>query len=239
MSTLYLIRHAQASMFAADYDRLSPLGEAQARRLGEVLADRLELAGRSGFDAVYCGPARRHRDTAALAGERLRARGIAFPEPIELAETQEHAGQELVIGVLATANAEQLELADRARDATLDLPARTRAWQVLYETTMRRWLQGEVAADGVETWPEFRARVLLGYERIRKEARGEVLLFTSVGPKAVILRELLELSPVRAFETAWRLYNTSISRVIYSGERATLDGFNDVAHLPLEQWTHR
>ena len=41
------------------------------------------------------------------------------------------------------------------------------------------------------------------------------------------------------FEQAWRLYNTSITRVIYSGDRMTLDGFNEVAHLSRGDWTHR
>src|SRR6185436_15500847 len=40
MSTLYLLRHAQASFGAADYDALSPLGLRQATRLGEALRAR-------------------------------------------------------------------------------------------------------------------------------------------------------------------------------------------------------
>ena len=34
MGTLVLVRHGQASFMAAEYDRLSPTGEAQARKLG-------------------------------------------------------------------------------------------------------------------------------------------------------------------------------------------------------------
>ena len=35
MGQLYLVRHGQASLGAADYDQLSSLGERQSQRLGE------------------------------------------------------------------------------------------------------------------------------------------------------------------------------------------------------------
>ena len=47
MSSLALVRHGQASLFADDYDILSPLGEAQARHLGDHWARRGEV-----FDEV-------------------------------------------------------------------------------------------------------------------------------------------------------------------------------------------
>ncbi|MBS8225456.1 histidine phosphatase family protein [Vannielia litorea] len=58
MPELILIRHAQASFGAADYDVLSDLGHAQSRALGIALA-------RQGIkpQAVYRGAMRRHRET--------------------------------------------------------------------------------------------------------------------------------------------------------------------------------
>ncbi len=240
MATLHVIRHAQASMFAADgnYDQLSALGEQQARTLGEVLAARLLASGRSGFTTVYTGPAKRQRDTAAIVGEALVTRGLAFPEPIVLPGANEHDGQRLVLGVLAQAPEHRL-LAQRAADPNGDKRQRSRQWQTIYEAVMRRWLRGEVAVEGHEAWPEFQARVREAYRQLRAEARGEALLFTSVGPKAVILHELLGIPAESAFELGWRIYNTAIMRIVHSGGRATLDGFNEVAHLPLDQWTHR
>ena len=241
MATLHLIRHAQASMFAADYDQLSPLGEQQARTLGVVLAERMLAGRRPGFDAVYTGPAKRQRDTATLVGEAFIARGLAFPEPIVLPGANEHDGQRLVLGVLAQGtHAHELGvLAERAADPSGDKRQRSRQWQTIYEAVMRRWLIGEVAVEGHESWPEFHARVREAYAQLRGEARGEAALFTSVGPKSVILHELLAIPAAQAFELGWRIYNTAITRIVHSGARATLDGFNEVAHLPLDQWTHR
>ena len=55
MSTLYLIRHGQASFGAEDYDVLSALGAEQARALGAYFAAR-----RWPVDALYVGPRARH-----------------------------------------------------------------------------------------------------------------------------------------------------------------------------------
>ena len=71
MAELLLVRHAQASFHAADYDCLSPLGEQQSRWLGEHFAARGIT-----FDAVVTGTLRRHQQTLegirhGLAPEQL------------------------------------------------------------------------------------------------------------------------------------------------------------------------
>jgi broad specificity phosphatase PhoE len=62
MSTLVLVRHAQATVFEEDSDRLSALGEQQAIALGQFWRER-DIC----FDEVYCGTLRRHTRTAELA----------------------------------------------------------------------------------------------------------------------------------------------------------------------------
>ena len=63
MSTLVLVRHAQAKPFDKDSYRLSAPGEQQAIALGEFWKAR-----NIRFDEVYCGTLRRHTHTAELAG---------------------------------------------------------------------------------------------------------------------------------------------------------------------------
>ena len=58
MGQLYLVRHGQASLGAADYDQLSAMGAKQSRRLGEYWKDH-GLA----FDAVLVGTLKRHAQT--------------------------------------------------------------------------------------------------------------------------------------------------------------------------------
>ncbi len=236
-------------MFAANYDALSDRGREQARRLGRVWAERMSAAQRPGLDAVFSGPAQRHADTTALVGDGFAEAGLGFPTPTTIPGFDEHDGQAMVSKALGRvaqgddallgSQPELLAFAAKAMDPSVDRPERSRAWQLLYEVIMRRWLADEITLEGIETWPEFHGRVRSAFAEIRERGRGEVALFTSVGPTAVVLFEVLGLDPLRAFEQAWRIYNTAITRVIYTGDRTTLDGFNEVAHLPLSEWTHR
>src|SRR4051812_50066490 len=71
MGTLLLVRHGQASAFEENYDRLSTLGERQARLLGESWRRRaLKL------DRVFAGPRVRQQRTAEIAAE---AGGLPAP----------------------------------------------------------------------------------------------------------------------------------------------------------------
>src|SRR3990172_9166132 len=85
MSTLALVRHAQASFFSDNYDQLSPLGEEQARLLGQYWVRRGMR-----FDEVYTGPRVRQIETAALAGEAFAKAGLPWPEPRFVDELDEH-----------------------------------------------------------------------------------------------------------------------------------------------------
>jgi broad specificity phosphatase PhoE len=65
MSTLTVVRHGQARPFEKDSDRLSDLGEQQARALAAYWAQ-----SRITFDEVWSGALKRHAQTAALAIEQ-------------------------------------------------------------------------------------------------------------------------------------------------------------------------
>ena len=91
MSTLFLVRHGQASFFEENYDRLSPVGEDQARRLGDHLKKRGLV-----FDEVYAGPRQRHRRTMELVGESYLHSGLDWPEPQILDDLDEHRADELL-----------------------------------------------------------------------------------------------------------------------------------------------
>src|SRR5262249_29959201 len=101
MSVLVLVRHGQASFSADDYDDLSPAGQAQARRLGDYWTHQAQS-----FDEIYVGPRRRQQQTAALVGDRFRAAGRPWPEPVVLEELDEYDLDGL-LGRLAPALARQ------------------------------------------------------------------------------------------------------------------------------------
>ena len=71
MSSLFLVRHGQASFLERNYDKLSAKGEEQSRILGRYWAG-LKI----GFDRVYSGPRVRQRETARIVGETYQAAGL-------------------------------------------------------------------------------------------------------------------------------------------------------------------
>jgi broad specificity phosphatase PhoE len=76
MPVIHLVRHGQASVDAADYDVLSPLGELQARAAGRALAQR-------GLrdPLVLSGTLNRQRDTAKALVEAVGLTPADDPDP--------------------------------------------------------------------------------------------------------------------------------------------------------------
>lgn len=229
MGQVVVVRHGQASMGGPDYDVLSDLGVKQAEWLGEFWA-----RSRIGFDAVFTGPARRHVGTEGAVRAGVHAVGVAWPEAIVLRELDEHDGFALVAkGVPLLHDDPQIAPLAQAL-AKPKGPERASAFQKLFEVLMHRWIAGELHLPGVETFTTFRDRVLAGLEQVVAASRDgkRVVVFSSVGPIAVMLARVLDIPSARAFETAWRLRNAGITSFVHGGGRFTLDGFNATPHLP-------
>ncbi len=234
-----MVRHGQASFFAADYDRLSDVGETQARLLGAYWLGR----GVS-FDEVYTGPRSRQIETAALAGGAFARAGVPWPRPVVLEELDEHAVDRLIKGSLSEmlqAFPHLVPLAEAYARAVTDAD-RHRGFQKLFEAVMLLWATGECGAEGVETWRAFGDRVCAGLARITGgEGRGRrVVAFTSVGTITVALQAALGLVDRKALDLGWRLRNGSLSEFLFTKDRLTLDGFNAFPHLEDPSlWTYR
>lgn len=249
MGQLVVVRHGQASLtkaFPGDrsgsssssgYDELSEHGRAQARALGAYLATH-----GLGFEARYTGPARRQRDTAALAGQVVRERGGAWPEALVLPGLDEHDAFGLLRAAAeALAHEPEIAAGSRALAAAATPAGRSHAFQRLFEAVMARWMTRRFEPEGVEPWPTFRARVLGALEVMLAAGASRVVAFSSVGPLAVLLGRALGTDDAASFRTAWRIRNASLTTFVFDGEgRFTLDGFNALPHLPdPTAWTFR
>src|SRR5687768_11404301 len=91
MSRLLLVRHAQASFFADSYDQLSPLGESQARALGEHW---LRLGAH--FDEVIVGPRKRQIQTEQIIRTVYDANQKPWPQAEIRPEFDEHCVDRLL-----------------------------------------------------------------------------------------------------------------------------------------------
>jgi broad specificity phosphatase PhoE len=239
MSTLALVRHGQASFFSDNYDQLSPLGEQQARLLGEYWVRR-----GARFDAVYTGPRVRQIETAALAGEAFAKAGLSWPEPERLPELDEHQVDRLIKLAMPQvvkdfAHIGPLHAAYLAAEGPRD---KHRTFQLMFEQVVMLWVAGKVEAPGVETWAMFKDRVAAAVRRMTesRERGRSVAAFTSVGAITVSLQLSLECGDRAAFDLGWRVKNCTISEFVYSGDRLTLDGFNAYPHLDDPAlWTFR
>jgi broad specificity phosphatase PhoE len=241
VSVLALVRHAQASFLADDYDRLSPAGEAQAEALGDYWVHRGER-----FTEVFVGPRRRQQQTAELAGARCRRAGLAWPDPVVLEELDEYD-----LAGLLDRLAPALARVDRDFDSLLNLHRRsqpehdrTRAFQRMFEALLTHWqtAPGPLADHDVESWPAFRDRVARGLSRITENGvRGRrVAAFSSGGFIGAALARALDAPDRTALELSWRLRNCALSHVVFTPVRLSLDDFNTVPHLPEPaHWTYR
>jgi broad specificity phosphatase PhoE len=230
MNTLTLVRHAQACLFAEDYDRLSPLGERQALALGEYWA-----RSRTAFDRVFSGPARRHLRTAELAGEACRKAGLEWPEPVVLPDLDEFPAQALVERYLPRLAPQHPRLAalHREMERAEGTPERTRAFERLFTVFTGMWARQEFDASEVETWERFAARVSRGLSEVRNHgaSAASVAVFSSAGPVGIGVQAALGLDPAKTMELILLVRNTACSEFLFSDDRFWLRSFNAVSHL--------
>jgi len=230
MSTLTLVRHGQATPFEEITDRLSPLGEAQSRKLGAFWA-RFQV----GFDEVYSGPLRRQQHTAELVGESYAEAGRRWPEVQAMDEFGEYDADGItrkLVPALAEQNPQFRNLVESYEQARGG-PDHNRHFQKMFEVVMALWLEGEIEAPGVESWQAFRQRVHRGLRRITEGAGAgrRVAVFTSGGPIGAAVQLALDAPDRSALEVNWRIRNCSLTEFIFSRDRFSLDTFNATPHL--------
>ena len=230
MSRLFLIRHGQASFLEENYDKLSVLGERQARLLGEYWAQQ-----RVAVDHVYSGPRTRQMETAAIVAGICRKAGLPWPEVQVMEEFDEYDGEwvmESSLEGLAEKNPEIRKMQQVFLSAA-SVAEKHKSFQRLFEVVIGKWVAGEVQVKDVESWPEFTARVQRGLSLIANGSGGgrNVAVFSSGGPIGVTMQRALGLSPEHTLKVAWMARNCSYSEFLFSGDRFTLSSFNALPHL--------
>lgn len=230
MGILFLVRHAQASFLEQNYDKLSQVGEEQARLLGEYWAQRNIV-----FDRACVGPCVRQKATATIMSDEYRKTGLEFPEPLVLPEFDEYQGEAVLDRSLPGLLENDRGIRDlHAAFQSSSGPAGRRAtFQKLFEAVIGKWVDGEIFLPGVETWLEFCSRVNSGLRTyLSAGGRGKrVAIVTSGSPIAVAMQRALNLSPQHTLQVSWMSRNSSWSEFLYAGDRFTLSAFNNHAHL--------
>jgi broad specificity phosphatase PhoE len=230
VSRVLFTRHAQASFLEPDYDKLSAVGESQARQLGEYWAQR-----KFTFQRVLSGPRIRQKETARIVGEAYQRARVRFPEPVVMPEFDEYQGDAVLAKSLPRLIDSDNEV--RALHAAFQNSATPKElhgnFQKLFERIIGNWVAGTIVVPGVETWLEFSARVNSGISRfIAQSIPGEqAVIFTSGGPIAVAMERALNLSPQNTLRVTWMSRNCSYSEFIFSGDRFSMSTFNSYPHF--------
>jgi broad specificity phosphatase PhoE len=208
MAELVLVRHAQASFGAADYDRLSELGWRQARWLGEHFAQR----GAS-FDRVVRGSLRRHAETLAGIGQGMG-------EPVDAGEDPRLNEYDSAALLRAHARGGQVPQGGDRREH----------FRMLREA-MYAWTDGTLSGSAHEPFSEFRGRVLAALGEIRSGKAQRVLVVSSGGPIATILAEVLGMPRRGVVDLNLQTRNTGITELQSGASRIQCVSFNNVPHL--------
>lgn len=203
MTTIYLIRHAQASFGQANYDQLSTTGQLQAKVLGHYLGHILKQQ-----PYVVTGTMQRHRDTAHLALQQC------FTET----SVQSHSGwnefdhtEILKQYAAACGQTQQLKLAV-AQDQT-----DKKQFMQLFKSAVLHWMSATNDLHYTESWSAFQQRVQCALDdlliSIQQHQAKEVIVFSSGGVIATLLGQILALNQSKIFQLNSALANVSISSV--------------------------
>lgn len=239
MGTLIVVRHGQASFHEEDYDKLSPVGEVQARRLGTYWAEHGVRV-----DRAVSGPLLRQRRSAELVREEYTRAGGAFPE-IEYEDAlAEMPVERLGKRFMAQLCAEDEECLANIQQfmASSDKREKERLFQKPFEKLMLKWAAKEYHDSDIETFDSFvgRVRDSIGGIMARSTNGQRVAAFTSGGPTAVAMHLALGTSFETTLELVWQVRNASLTEFMFTEGRFTLSTFNNVSHLrEPELWTYR
>ncbi len=227
MSTLYFIRHGQASFGKEEYDELSDTGHRQAR----ILAHYFETMNRR-FDAVYTGTLSRHVKTAEAQLSLLREMKAPLPPVIQLEGLNEYPTHDIFPALAPYAIEADPSLAADVASIMKD----RKAFQRVFEAVMALWASGNHAVPGLLTWQDFKVRVNQAIDEIMKRdgAGKNVAVYTSGGTISVAVQRTLYLGETGAMKIAEQLINTSVTRFKCTRDRIMMATFNEYAHLERE-----
>ncbi|MEM1187942.1 MAG: histidine phosphatase family protein [Pseudomonadota bacterium] len=220
MAAIYLIRHGQASFGSDNYDRLSELGQRQAKLTGEYLAS----TGLR-FDAAYCGRLERQRHTGELAlAAQPEAPDLQTDARLDEVRNDEHL-EYLLPKVL-----EQKPDLQAIVDAGLGSSKR---FQKVIDAVFNYWVSPECDEPAIQSWEEYSSNVrgVLNHIVSTQGAGKTSAVFTSGGTIAVMVAAVLGLPGAKTYQLYEPVFNCSVTELFYSRDRVSLSYFNDCSFL--------
>lgn len=212
MSELFIVRHAQASFGAADYDVLSDKGHVQSEMLGKAMALQGIVP-----DVVVMGAQRRHRET--LEGI-LKGMGTTGLKPEIHAGLNEYEFKGLLDACHKTNPPEGMHDDRRSH------------FRILRDTVLA-WQRGEVE-NPPELWSEFVARVEEARQFLCRSGAKRVLAVSSGGAISQMIAAALSTPPDEQIKLQLQMKNCAVNRFVYSDRSFNFHGYNETPHISAE-----
>jgi broad specificity phosphatase PhoE len=222
MSTLYLVRHGQASFGKEDYDQLSDLGYEQALVAGEYLAKVTQPT------TFVSGSLKRQRQTLQKIKQGYSDKVIANSKSLELPafnEFDHHNILEVVQPNLREPHGHMLASLTTRPDALAEFLA-------LYKHAVNRWIIND--GDFKESFSVFTQRIATGLTSLMAMAESDqdIVLVSSAGPISSSIQFGTDLSAESAFSLSDVMINAAITALEYDEKTVpTLLYFNNFQHL--------
>ncbi|ALH96055.1 histidine phosphatase family protein [Acinetobacter equi] len=224
MTTIYFIRHGQASFGAESYDKLSPKGEIQAKILGEYLHKILKEE-----PYIVAGSMHRHQQTATIslnecfphAKIHTNSAWNEFNHQQVFAKYDELFAQPQVLKKLVSQQ---------------DDP-----YQYLSDTfahAIERWTSNEYSDEYDESWPQFKLRVENALQNLCDELTKikprYAVVYTSGGVISVLAGKVLELDIPKTFSLTWAIANASLTTCRLIHDEPQILSLNEHHYLKVE-----
>tara|TARA_B100001989_G_scaffold214929_1_gene165260 strand:+ start:1891 stop:2559 length:669 start_codon:yes stop_codon:yes gene_type:complete len=213
MTSIYLVRHGQASFGKKDYDNLSEIGEKQSFLLGEHFK-KLKL----NFDKIYVGTLKRQIQTS----EQILKN---YENKINIERTQllnEYDVKSVLTGFV------------NGRELTYDELHNKKTHFNLLRNSVMAWSQNKFTYSVNETWDQFEKRAETFLNLFKETRKNNILVISSGGTISMMLRLLLNLPSDQFANFHFQIYNSSYSKIKINENGMALSLFNCINHLEME-----
>lgn len=214
MAELFVVRHAQASFGAADYDVLSDLGHEQSIALGRA------LRAQGIAPTVWVrGEMRRHRETLEGIWQGM---GITDGEALIHTGLNEFDFKSLLDARFAKGGGPENMHTDRKTH-----------FKILRDTVLA-WQHDEIE-NPPETWAEFSGRVEAARQMLVSHGKASVLAVSSGGAISQLIATTLRAPAATQIELQLQMRNCAVHKFIHSSSGAFfLHGYNETPHIGAE-----
>lgn len=213
MGHLAVIRHAQASFGAANYDKLSELGHRQSEALGAAM----KAQGAPWPDVVFVGEQVRHRETFEGVAKGYGASATPLVHP---------GLNEFDFKALLEAHKKSEALPE---NSTGDRAAHFRQ----LKATVLAWQKDEIDSPP-ESFSDFVARVEAARAAARDTGAEHVWMFSSGGAISQMIRLVMEAPAEQQILLQLQMKNCAVNRFVQGRSSTFLHGFNETPHITAE-----